>query len=227
MLAFFTRECLGRQLIASSQSAPGGKVRKRVNERGRCNLRFAVKNLGRVNARQKETPPVRKKTTESVAASSATWETLETFARQSMQQLLQRMLEEEVDGVLGRARYERRDAVDAVAGYRNGFGKPRRLSLSSGTIALRAPAGARAERALREPAAAGVQARRRPSARRRRCNLCRHQAAATWPRWRGIEAGAHGDHSPRLPQVAPSDARDRKDGEAWRPGRQNALGEVA
>ena len=64
-------------------------------------------------------------------------------------------------------------------------------------------------------------------ARRRRCNLRRHQAAATWPRWRGIEAGAHGDHSPRLPQVAPSDARDRKDGEAWRPGRQNALGEVA
>src|SRR5437879_7126881 len=28
-----------------------GKVRRRVNERGRCNLRFAVKNLGRVNAR--------------------------------------------------------------------------------------------------------------------------------------------------------------------------------
>src|SRR5438105_4600318 len=28
-----------------------GKVRRRVNERGRCNLRFAIKNLGRVNAR--------------------------------------------------------------------------------------------------------------------------------------------------------------------------------
>ena len=80
-----------------------------------------------------------KKSTESVAASSPTWETLEVFARQSMQQLLQRMLEEEVDGVLGRAWYERRDAVDAVAGYRNRFGKPRRLSLSSGTIALRRP----------------------------------------------------------------------------------------
>ena len=80
-----------------------------------------------------------KKSTESVAASSPTWETLESFARQSMQQLLQRMLEEEVDGVLGRAWYERRDAVDAVAGYRNGFGKPRRLSLSNGTITLRRP----------------------------------------------------------------------------------------
>jgi len=56
---------------------------------------------------------------------------LETFARQSMQQVLQRKLEEEVDGVLGRARYERRQEVNGVPGYRNGFGKPRRLSLSS------------------------------------------------------------------------------------------------
>jgi len=82
---------------------------------------------------------VGKKSTESVAASSPTWETLETFARQSMQQFLQRMLEEEVDGVLGRARYERRHGVDAVPGYRNGFGQPRRLSLSNGTITLRRP----------------------------------------------------------------------------------------
>ena len=80
-----------------------------------------------------------KKSTESVAASSPTWETLESFARQSMQQFLQRMLEEEVDGVLGRARYERRNGVDAVPGYRNGFGQPRRLSLSNGTITLRRP----------------------------------------------------------------------------------------
>src|SRR5437867_3386204 len=56
-----------------------------------------------------------------------------------MQQFLQRMLEEEVDGVLGRARYERRNGVDAVPGYRNGFGQPRRLSLSNGTITLRRP----------------------------------------------------------------------------------------
>ena len=80
-----------------------------------------------------------KKTTESVAASSPTWATLEGFARQSMQQLLQRMLEEEVDGLLARGRYERRVAVDAPVGYRNGFGKPRRLSLSNGTITLRRP----------------------------------------------------------------------------------------
>jgi len=64
---------------------------------------------------------------------------LEAFARQSMQQLLQRPLEEEVDGLLGRGRYERREAVDPAVGYRNGFGKPRRVSLSSGTLTVRRP----------------------------------------------------------------------------------------
>jgi len=82
---------------------------------------------------------VREKSTETVGTSSPTWETLEAFARQSMQQLLQRLLEEEVDGLLGRRRYERREAVDPAAGYRNGFGKPRRVSLSSGTLTVRRP----------------------------------------------------------------------------------------
>lgn len=80
-----------------------------------------------------------KKSTEAAAASSPTWETLETFARHGMQQFLQRVLEAEVDELLARGRYERRAAVDAPVGYRNGFGKPRRLSLSNGTITLRRP----------------------------------------------------------------------------------------
>jgi len=82
---------------------------------------------------------VRKKSTESVEESRAEWETLEAFARQGVQHLLQRVLEEEVDELLGRGRYERRAAVDAPGGYRNGFGHPRRLSLSNGTITLRRP----------------------------------------------------------------------------------------
>jgi len=82
---------------------------------------------------------VREKSTETVGTSSPTWETLEAFARQRMQQLLQRLLEEEVDGLLGRGRYERREAVDPAMGYRNGFGKPRRVSLSSGTLTVRRP----------------------------------------------------------------------------------------
>ena len=82
---------------------------------------------------------MKKKSTESVEESRPEWDTLETFARQGVQRLLQRVLEEEVDELLGRGRYERREAVDAVAGYRNGLGKARRLSLSSGTITVRRP----------------------------------------------------------------------------------------
>jgi len=82
---------------------------------------------------------LREKSTEGVSRSSPTWDTLEAFARQGVQQLLQRMLEEEVDGLLARQRYERRAGADAPVGYRNGFGKLRRLSLSNGTITLRRP----------------------------------------------------------------------------------------
>ncbi len=80
-----------------------------------------------------------KKSTEVARESSVTWESLEAFARGGVQQLLQRVLEEEVDQLLGRPRYERRDGVDAPAGYRNGYGKPRRVSLSCGTISVRRP----------------------------------------------------------------------------------------
>jgi transposase-like protein len=82
---------------------------------------------------------VREKSTEGQEESRAEWQTLEAFARRGVQQLLQRILEEEVDELLGRGRYERRGAVDAAPGYRNGFGKPRRLSLSNGTITVRRP----------------------------------------------------------------------------------------
>jgi putative transposase len=67
------------------------------------------------------------------------WDTLEALARQGIQRLLQQLLEEEVEQVLGRRRYERRDNVDATLGYRNGFGKPRRLSAMAGTITVRRP----------------------------------------------------------------------------------------
>ena len=73
------------------------------------------------------------------AESRPVWESLERFARQGVQRLLQQVLEEEVEQVLGRARYERRDGVDATPGYRNGFGKPRRLSAMAGTITVRRP----------------------------------------------------------------------------------------
>ena len=37
-------------------------------------------------------------------------------------------MEEEVTELLGREKSERRSAVDSAEGYRNGYGKPRRLA---------------------------------------------------------------------------------------------------
>ncbi len=45
-----------------------------------------------------------------------------------LQQWLEDLLKEEVTEPLGRPRCERRAAVDAGDGYRNGYGKPRRLA---------------------------------------------------------------------------------------------------
>jgi transposase-like protein len=67
------------------------------------------------------------------------WATLEDFAREGVQRLLQQILEEEVKQLLGRIRCQRRSLVDAQAGYRNGYGKPRKLTLSNGTITLQRP----------------------------------------------------------------------------------------
>jgi hypothetical protein len=46
-------------------------------------------------------------------------------------------IQEFVQALLGRRKSERRAAADAPAGYRNGYGKPRRLSMMSGTITVR------------------------------------------------------------------------------------------
>src|SRR5712692_2724632 len=68
-----------------------------------------------------------------------TWQSIEAFARTKIQHFIQSLLEEEVTALLGRARSERRTALDAPAGYRNGFGKERRLAMQGGTITLRRP----------------------------------------------------------------------------------------
>jgi transposase-like protein len=82
---------------------------------------------------------VEKETTEGTTKSTPTWETLEAFARKGIQGLLQRILEEEVTDLLGREKSERKSPVDARGGYRNGYGKPRRLSMLAGTIGVRRP----------------------------------------------------------------------------------------
>jgi transposase-like protein len=67
------------------------------------------------------------------------WERLEAVVREQIQRFIQALLEEEVTALLGRPKAARRAAVDAPAGMRNGYGKPRRLSLSAGTITVRRP----------------------------------------------------------------------------------------
>ena len=47
------------------------------------------------------------------------------------------LLEDEVTELLGRARYDRRGLDDV--GYRNGYGKPRRLTTRGGTVTIRRP----------------------------------------------------------------------------------------
>ena len=82
---------------------------------------------------------MRESTLESVAPAMPTFATLENWARSSIQDLLQRVLEEEVTEFLGRTRYQRRSAVDGTPGSRNGHGKLRQVSLMSGTIEVRRP----------------------------------------------------------------------------------------
>ena len=66
-------------------------------------------------------------------------EGLEGVVREKAQEFIQQIMEEEVTELLGREKSERRSTVDSAEGYRNGYGKPRRLAMNSGTITLRRP----------------------------------------------------------------------------------------
>jgi putative transposase len=72
-------------------------------------------------------------------SSRITWDQLEEWARGKVQDLIQTLLEEEITELLGRGRSQRREGVDSPAGYRNGYGKERNLTLSWGTVTLRRP----------------------------------------------------------------------------------------
>ena len=73
------------------------------------------------------------------ASSRPMWETLEGMVREKAQEFIQQIMEEEVTELLGREKSEGRSTVDSAEGYRNGYGKARRLAMSSGTITLRRP----------------------------------------------------------------------------------------
>jgi putative transposase len=94
---------------------------------------------------KKETPPVGKESRREGRRSRfekekrPEWWALEEWARLRVQGWLQDLLEDEVTELLGRQKSERRPAVEAAEGYRNGHGKPRRLSMTAGTITVRRP----------------------------------------------------------------------------------------
>jgi transposase-like protein len=81
---------------------------------------------------------MKKRTTGIQDSSSSLWDGLEEWTRSRVQEWIQDLLEEEVTELLGRRKSERRHPVD-TQGYRNGHGKPRRLTMSCGTITVSRP----------------------------------------------------------------------------------------
>lgn len=82
---------------------------------------------------------MRKSNTRYEDGSIVEYEHLEAWVRMRVQGFVQELLEEEVEALLGRTKNERRKAVDAPIGWRNGYGKSRRMSLMAGTIEVRRP----------------------------------------------------------------------------------------
>ena len=78
-------------------------------------------------------------TTNGSQTSNVFWDNLEEVLRDKVQQFIQDILEEEVTELLGHQKSERLKAVDDQTAYRNGYGKPCRLTLSCGTIMVRRP----------------------------------------------------------------------------------------
>lgn len=64
---------------------------------------------------------------------------LEEFARGKIREHLQDLLEQEVSEWLGREKSERKVSPFEQPGYRNGYGKTRRFTMSLGTVEIRRP----------------------------------------------------------------------------------------
>lgn len=80
-----------------------------------------------------------KQTTKERHSSTVVWDSLEEWVRKKVQEFIQSLLEEEVTELLGRQKSVRRQAIDSSPGYRNGYGKSRRLTMGCGTITVNRP----------------------------------------------------------------------------------------
>lgn len=70
--------------------------------------------------------------------SRARYEELEALVRMKVQDFVQEIVEEEITAFLGgRGKSERIKGIDKPKAYRNGYGKPRMLTLLNGTITIR------------------------------------------------------------------------------------------
>jgi putative transposase len=67
------------------------------------------------------------------------YDALEEFAREKIREHLQDLLEQEVTEWLGREKSERKGNALEQPGYRNGYGKSRRFTLSLGTVEIQRP----------------------------------------------------------------------------------------
>jgi putative transposase len=79
-----------------------------------------------------------KQSTEVRGTSSIQWGNLEAWLRTQGQGFIQQILDEEVSVFLARSKSQRRTPISG-GGYRTGYGKPRQLTLSCGTITVRRP----------------------------------------------------------------------------------------
>lgn len=82
---------------------------------------------------------MKKSITGTTNQSRATYEALEGIVRMKVQDFIQDIIEEEVTAFLGREKSERIAGIDKSKAYRNGYGKPRKFSLMSGTIRVQRP----------------------------------------------------------------------------------------
>ncbi len=82
---------------------------------------------------------MRGKHIEKVESKGIFYEAVEEFARGKIRDYLQDLLEQEVTEWLGREKSQRRAHPQEEPGYRNGYGKLRRFTLSMGTVEIRRP----------------------------------------------------------------------------------------
>ena len=102
-----------------------------------CNRGSGRRSLGATTPPDNTKPPIIRQEHSAPSIYAARWTNLEAKAREGIQSMLQDLLEAEVTEFLARPRYARRSQPAAERVFRNGHGKPRRLSLTSGTVTVR------------------------------------------------------------------------------------------